>query len=411
MGREALTPSRTVEPDVAGGGSARSRERRRARARHAALALAVVLAGCVATGGARPAAERATPPPAARVQFRPDAALPALGPDARVDKGLRAAAEELAAQALRPDARLAPGAVRLALARAGYPGDARFVRYVGDEVTPQALLRALPQDTPVDVAWAWRDLPDGRRWWVLGWAPRRLAERTPVGMDPVPRDLPLDGAFPLRVEGVAAPRLLISAPAGEVTELDVTPGVPRWVDVFHEPGQHRVEVVDGDRVALLFSVFVEAGPDAPAPLPGPVAPVAAEDAERELLAALEAFRTRTGRASLRAYGPFVPHARAHAACLASAGIVAHATPSCPGVASLARATHFPLAHHRENVAAAETPGEAWERILASPGHLQNLLCTDCTHVSIGVARDAARLFVTWELLRFPNGLPAAIPQR
>ena len=52
----------------------------------------------------------------------------------------------------------------------------------------------------------------------------------------------------------------------------------------------------------------------------------------------------------------------------------------------------------------------------SPGHLANLLCEECTHASIGVALEPVtdrtpRLFVVWELLRFPEGPPQAIPKR
>ncbi len=343
--------------------------------------------------------------PAAQVRFRPADALPTLGADARIDRGLRAAAEELAAGALTPEARLAPGPVRIALARAGYPGDARFVRVVGDRELPEALLAGLPRNIPLDLGWAWRDLPDGRRWWVLGWAPR------PVQMDPVPRNLPLDGAFALRVAGLKQGRLLVASPHGTVSELGITDARARWVARFTEPGEHRVEVVDGDRVALLFSVFVEQEAPAPRSLPGPASPERPEAAEAWLGQALDQARDSAGLPRLQPWTDFVPHARAHASCLVSAGVLAHATPACPGVASLARATHHPAARHHEDVAAGETAPEAWERILASPGHLKNLLCSSCTHAAIGVASDSQRVFATLELLEFPAGAPRPIPRR
>ncbi|MEN9786091.1 MAG: hypothetical protein RLZZ299_1355 [Pseudomonadota bacterium] len=363
------------------------------------------MAGVLGTGCAAPSRVVRPRPDAPRVRQLAGDALPMLGPDARVDRGLRAAAQELASLATRPDARLTPGAVRLALGRAGYPGDARFVRVIGGTEVPQPLLDAMPRGVPLDAGWAWRDLPDGGRWWVLGWAPR------PATLDPVPRDLPLDGAFGLRVEGVTDARVLVSSPAGRVEERDLPSGVARWLDVFHEPGEHRVEVVDGARVALLFSVWVDASPPPPAPLPGPAAVDAPMQAEGWLLSELQDLRARAGLRPLTSFPAFVPHARAHATCLASAGVVAHATPHCPGVTELARRTHFPLARHREDVAAADTAAEAWERVRNSPGHLQNLLCTDCTHVSIGAAQTASRLFVTWELLDFPQGEPRANPAR
>lgn len=362
-----------------------------------------VLVACAGPRSAAPAPERAP-----MVAYRPGDPLPVLGPDARVDLGLRAAAEELAASATRPDARLTPTAIRLALARAGYPGDARFVRVVAGETLPQALLDALPAGLPVDAGWAWRDLPAlpiragepaGARWWVLGWAPRRAA------MDPVPRDLPLDGALSLRVDGVPDPRLLLAAPDGRVSEVSLSEGLARRVERFSVPGEHRVEVLDGDTVALAFSVFVDAAAPAAAPLPGPAQLASVDVAEAELLDAVDGIRRRAGLPSLTRFTDFMPHARAHSACLAAAGLVAHATDRCPGVPFLARQTHYPLARHREDVAAGDTAAEALERVVASPGHLANLLCTDCTHVAIGVASDGARSFATFELLSFPHGAP------
>lgn len=341
----------------------------------------------------------------ATVAYRPGDPLPALGPDARVDRGLRAAAEELAAGATSRDARLAPGAVRLALARAGYPGDARFLRAVAGPELPPALLDALPHGVPVDVGWAWRDLPGGERWWVVGWAER------PLSVDPLRRDLSLDEGVGLRVDGARDPRLLLGRPDGSVVTLRMASGETRWIDRFPYPGEYRVEVVDGDRVALLFSLFVDTPPAAAAPLPGPAAAEPVAEAEAWLYAALGELRSRAGAAPVKRFAGFEPHARAHAACLGAAGVVAHDTARCPGVPALAERTHHPHARHHEDVAAADRAAEAWERTLDSPGHRLNLLCEPCTHASIGAARVDGRLFAVFELLEFPEGEPGEIPRR
>ena len=73
----------------------------------------------------------------------------------------------------------------------------------------------------------------------------------------------------------------------------------------------------------------------------------------------------------------------------------------------------PGARHHEDVAAAATADAALALVADSPGHLRNLLCEACTHASIGVALEPVldrppRLFVTWELLEFPQAPPQEI---
>lgn len=368
-----------------------------------AVLLAAVLSACVPHVGVgrAPDADRT-------VRFRQGELLPNLGPEARVDLGLRAACEDLAAAATTIDARLTPGAVRLATERAGYPGVARFIRFVGDSSLPSELLGVIPRDEPVDVAWSWRDFPDGRRWWVLGWAPRRML------LDPVPSTVVEGGGVGVRVEGGLSPRLFVQGPVGPVRELDVNSGSTRWVGGMDEVGPWRLEVVDGDRVELIFSVFVGGKfPEivslpAPVPADDPVASAA------RLYAALDGLRAQHGLPPLVALTEFEPLVREQAACIAVGGEALHRSDLCPGVASRAAKQFFPRGHFRENVAAATTATEAWDALLASPGHVANLLCTDCSHVAIGAAPvpgGEARIFYVWELMSFPEGTPTLIPSR
>jgi uncharacterized protein YkwD len=100
--------------------------------------------------------------------------------------------------------------------------------------------------------------------------------------------------------------------------------------------------------------------------------------------------------------------------MAAAGRVAHALPDVTaGVPTRAVELAHPRAQHYENVAAAATAEEALARVVDSPGHLRNLLCEPCTHASIGAALEPVldrtpRVFVTFELLDFPQGPPRAI---
>ena len=102
--------------------------------------------------------------------------------------------------------------------------------------------------------------------------------------------------------------------------------------------------------------------------------------------------------------------------MASHGVVAHQIPGVTnGVPSRAAKVAHPRAHHIENVAAAASASEAMELVLDSPAHLGALLCETCTHVAIGAALEPVldrrpRLFVTWEMLVFPQGTPQKITE-
>lgn len=341
----------------------------------------------------------------ALIAQRPGEALPTLGPDARVDLGLRGAAEELASVATNIDARLTPGAVRLALARAGYPGDAQFFRFVGGTTISPDVLAEIPHGEPVDVGWAFRDFGDGRRWWVLGWARRRGT------IDPVPRGVRLGSGTGVRVDGLDSPTLFVGTPDGGVTEMSATAGTTRWLGSLYAPGEYRVEIVEADRVAYLFSLFVGVTPSPMAPLPTPVPvenPLTAADA---LYADVARLRASLHLPVLTRFEAYEAPSREHAACIALTGILSHATASCPGVPDVAGRDFFPRAKHHEDLAVAPTAAEAWDVILASPGHRRNLLCTDCTHIAVGAALEPAvspRLFFAIETLEFPDGTPQPI---
>lgn len=341
----------------------------------------------------------------AEVRLRPEE-MPGLAANLHLDAGLRAAAEELVSDSTREDARLVPSAVRLALGRAGYPRDAHFLHArSADTAIPRSLLDAIPASVPVELGWASRPARDGGYIWVVGWAP------TAGTIDPLPRDVTLDRGLPLRVDGIADARLFVGSPDGRAQELSITSGQTRWVDVFHVPGEYRLEVVDGDRVAFLFSVYADASVGPALPLPGAAPSVAPVQQAAELAARVNALRAETGLRALTNFQLFEPITRAQAACLASVGEVGHKSARCPGVPAMAEHDFHPRAKHHEDVVAADTAEEAWERLYDSPGHRMNLLCAACTHMVVGAAAEAtvpARVFAVLEVMEFPEGAPAPI---
>ena len=339
------------------------------------------------------------------VQLRPVVGTGLVG-GLQIDAGLRAAAEELIGAATRADARLEPGAVRLALARAGYPRAAHFLHArSADGSIPTALLDAIPKSSGVDVGWASRPDGTGGQVWIVGWALQVGA------MDPLPRDVVLDRGVPLRVDGFTSPRLYVGSPDGRAQELGITDGVARWLDLFHLPGEYRVEVVEHDRVAFLFSLFVEAEPAASGPLPGAAGLSDPLHVAAHLAARVNELRVQTGLRALTPFSRFELQTRAQATCLASLGVVAHKTPGCPGVPAMTAAEYYPQARHHEDVVAADTAEDAWEWLYDSPGHRMNLLCSTCTHLTVGSAvenTDPARVFAVIEVMEFPQGEPVPI---
>lgn len=345
--------------------------------------------------------------------------LLAVVPQARWDPGLVAAARELAAAMSSPEARLAPRAQVAATARAGFPGDARFTVIRNEGEFPYELVHdvesVVPRDTTLDVGLASRASGDGNVQWILGFAEHHGE------LDPMPRDLGLDAVLPVHVD-VPDPAelvLVVAAPDGQARSYPLANRVTRQVDVFHLPGGYRLEVVDVGRarVDFVFEVFVEDGPPPLPPLPGrpdPPDPMAATEA---LYEALAERRAGAGLPPLARFPAFEPLAREHAAFMAAAGDVSHVLPDLTdGVAARARKAFHPGAEHHEALAAATTAEDALDLVWLSPGHRLVLLCASCTHVAIGTALEPAtgrppRLFVTWELVAFPEGTPRAIERR
>ena len=138
------------------------------------------------------------------------------------------------------------------------------------------------------------------------------------------------------------------------------------------------------------------------------------EAEKLLYRLVNELRQDRGLRPLARFSLFESLAREHSAWMASAGVVGHSLPGLTkGVAHHAEIHYHPRAQHYENVVASYSIMEALEMVVNSPGHLKTLLCEPCSHMSIGAAiepilQGQPRLFVTWELLSFPQGKPQKI---
>jgi uncharacterized protein YkwD len=316
-----------------------------------------------------------------------------------------------------PGTRIPSALVGEAIARAGFPGQARMAKILNGGAFPLEVVDGIRADvglSPVDVASAVRRFGDGTALWLVVWAPHLL------DLDPLPRDVGLDARVPIRVSDEGKETiLLLTPPNGLVQELALMPEAHRWVGGLHVPGPYRFEVVTQDEksasVALLFTVYVDSSPGelilTEPTVSGPPNPIVAE---QWLFEQVNQLRSERGLSALRDFPLFVPLAREHAAWMANTGVVEHQLHAVTkGVAHHAANLAHPRAKHRENIAAAFSAGEALALAVDSPGHLQAFLCGDCTHMAIGAAIEPVlhtqpRLFVTWEMLSFPQGEPVEI---
>ena len=338
-------------------------------------------------------------------------------PTATIDASLQQAAQILIAATRDPELPMSVRSMLDAENQAGYPGQAHFMKVMNGGQFPVQQLKALYKHAGLEIGMSKRKFADGRVLWVIGWG-RRLLD-----VDPIPMEVPLDGAVPLRIGDFDAERALlyISAPDRPVERIELLPNAHRWIQDFHVPGEYRFEVLlqrskgssQYNEIALLFSVFVDI------PIPRVTSTIVSHAssnpilAEKQLFQSVNQLRVERSLRPLKSFELFVPLAREHSALMASTGTVNHRIDGVTnGVISKAAKLAHPRASHHQNVAAALTADEALALAIDSPGHFQVFLCETCTHMSIGAALEPTfvnpRLFVTWEVLEFPRGEPKRI---
>jgi uncharacterized protein YkwD len=134
-----------------------------------------------------------------------------------------------------------------------------------------------------------------------------------------------------------------------------------------------------------------------------------EEEEAWTFAALDRLRARYGLPPLRRWPLLEPLLREQAGCLLDAGVIAHSAAGCPSMGERSTAAFYPRPRLHEDLATGDTAAEAWEQLMASPGHVQNLLCRSCTAVAIGAVRAVAgHLILLMDLLEFPEGEPRPV---
>lgn len=209
------------------------------------------------------------------------------------------------------------------------------------------------------------------------------------------------------------PSVLVTAPNGKVTPLSLEMRRGEFKSVLvcdDRPGVYQVEVLghgpQGPSVLANFPVYC--GQKAPTALA--MAPRESEAAwtepssEQEILRLLNADRTRAGLPPLLWSEPAAHVARLHSREMRDKDFVAHVSPTTGDVMARVRKAKIVSPLTLENLARAYAPRDVHHGLMNSPGHRQNILHADATHVGIGVALEGASgqtpaLFVTQVFLR------------
>lgn len=347
-------------------------------------------------------------------------------PSIHWDQGLQRAAQELISVVAFPQAMMRNSAMQLAADRAGYPGQSQFIKILNTGEFPVLALASIGKKySSVDVGYATRRYADGTVLWIIAWAKHVLE------MEPIPLQIPLDSPLPIRVDGIEPGEqafLYIDAPDRPIEKIQLLSGAHRWLQDFHVPGRYRMEVVvqkkilvgehwqsaEQSEIALLFSVYVDQELPKPSMQTASFTPSNPMEAEDWLYKKVNELRVQRGLHPLQRFSLFESIVREHSALMANTGNVEHFINGVTnGVAEKSAKYAHPRARHYQNVAAAITKEDALDLAIDSPGHFQVLLCQTCTHMSIGVALEPTistnpRLFVTWEVLEFPDGVPQKI---
>ena len=219
-----------------------------------------------------------------------------------------------------------------------------------------------------------------------------------VSTAPIPRRLGAGGAATIDAVLDARfhdPEVFVTYHDGTTQQLALGPGRPGGFTArfacAEYPGREQVEITASDTagatVLANFPVWCGVAPPrsvAVEPLPDE-APVTADEAERQLFAAVNRDRARAHLPALIWDGAVAQVARNYAEEMRRTHIVAHVSPTSGSAGDRVRAASIRTGVVLENVARAYGLDEAHQALMNSPGHRANLMSALATHVGMGVA--------------------------
>lgn len=231
------------------------------------------------------------------------------------------------------------------------------------------------------------------------WKAAIVFQETNLEMDPVPRSIALATrivvAGRLRA-GLEAPEVLVTPPHGAVLRLATTvkgDAFSARVDCHQGSGTYQVEITAqderGPRVVANFPVYCGVAEPAGFALQESalLATLDPALAERQLLDLVDRDRAKAALPPLVRDARLAAVARSYSREMAKTGDVAHVSRRTGSVVDRVRAAGVAPAPTTlaENVASAVSAAEAEQAFMGSPGHRENLLSREVTHIGVGVA--------------------------
>ncbi len=286
----------------------------------------------------------------------------------------------------------------------GDAGDVRSLQKELERRLPELPLRSSSPRVGLGVA----PRPDGLS--VIG----LLLQDSFLEMESVPRALPAGKRQALRgkvLQPYAEPMVLFTGGDGQVKRLFKGPGreFSATLTCEGEPGRHQVEIMatgpDGPSVIANFPVWCGESPPTHVAVARKTTPTRDPgDAETAVLALVNAERERAGLRPLAWHDDAASVARAHSHDMLQRDVVAHVSPTTGNVTDRVKRAGIQSPLVLENLARAYSPEDVHAGLMNSPGHRQNIMNPDVTHLGIGVALDgrgqqAPALYVTEVFLR------------
>lgn len=401
----------------------------------------LALAGCATTSGATsstapPAIYAASGPGASRYTTQPPSGSALRGPHAyRAAQGLEQAAAS--GVQLAPDPRLAEVGRLVAEHEAQHGGMAPaaaidlWTRHLGLwEPAPKiALLKtgdpsALTQQAEEYAKHAARErathvgaytAEQGPAVVLVMVASERLAQ-----LEPVPREIAVGGTLRLRGELAASlhdAQLITTYPNGTSERAQEARGNRFSFDLpMREQGEHRVEIVasspSGIVVVANFPVYVgiPARTEVVAEAREGGTTSSAEAVRVKLLELLNAERKRAGIAPVAWLDSLAEVAMAHSIDMRDHDYVAHTSPTTGTPEQRLTRAGVRVSPVRENIGRDDSAEGIHRGLMESPGHRDNILGRDVTHVGIGVTevhQGESRAFLATQVFaRIPTRLDA-----